>query len=99
MSQLLTNFVTAKSLYQFVNMGFKLRVATFNCYGIKTSLSTVYELCDNSDIVFLQETLLFPHELSVLSTAHPEFEGMGVSAIDTTERIIVGRPYGGVAIY
>ena len=23
---------------------------------------------------------------------------MGVSAIDTTERIIVGRPYGGVAI-
>ena len=76
-------------------MGFKLRVATFNCYGIKTSLSTVYELCD---ILFLQETLLFPHELSVLSTAHPEFEGMGVSAIDTTERIIVGRPYGGVAI-
>ena len=79
-------------------MGFNLRIATFNCYGIKTSLSTVYDLCDNSDIVFLQETLLFPHELSVLSTAHPEFEGMGVSVIDTTERIIVGRPYGGVAI-
>ena len=79
-------------------MGFNLRIATFNCYGIKTSLSTVYDLCDNSDIVFLQETLLFPHELSVLSTAHPEFEGMGVSAIDTTERIIVGRPCGGVAI-
>ena len=57
-----------------------------------------YDLCDNSDIVFLQETLLFPHELSVLSTAHPEFEGMGVSAIDMTERMIVGRPYGGVAI-
>ena len=57
-----------------------------------------YDLCDNSDIVFLQETLLFPHELSVLFTAHPEFEGMGVSAIDMTERMIVGRPYGGVAI-
>ena len=33
-------------------MGFNLRIATFNCYGIKTSLSTVYELCDKSDIVF-----------------------------------------------
>ena len=63
-------------------------------------MSTVYDLCDNLDVVFLQETLVFPHELSILSTAHPEFEGMGVtvSAIDTTERIIVGRPYGGVAI-
>ena len=58
----------------------------------------MYDLCDNLDIVFLQETLIFSHELSVLSTAHPEFEGMGVRAIDTTERIIVGRPYGGVAI-
>ena len=79
-------------------MGFNLRVATFNCYRIKTSLPTVYDLCDNSEIVFLQETLLFPHKLSVLSTAHPKFESMGVSAIDTTERIIVGHPYGDVAI-
>ena len=79
-------------------MGINLSVFIFNCYGSKTSLSTVYDLCDNSDIVFLQETLLFPHELSVLSTAPPEFEGMGVSAIDTTEIIIVGRPHGGVAI-
>ena len=61
-------------------------------------MPTVSNLCDNSGIVLLRETLLFPHELSVLSTAHPEFEGMGVSAIDTTEIIIVGRPYGGVAI-
>ena len=80
-------------------MEFNLRVATFNCYRIKTSLPTVYDLCDNSDIGFLQETLLFLHELFVLSTAHPEFEGMGVSAIDATEIIIVGRPYGGVAIF
>ena len=27
-----------------------------------------------------------------ISTVHPEFEGMGVSAIDTTEGIIAGRP-------
>ena len=58
-----------------------LRISSLNCYGIKTSLYQVYELCDMSDIVFLQETLLLTHVLSILSTLHPEFEGMGVSAV------------------
>ena len=78
-----------------------LRITSLNCYGLKTSLYQVYELCEISDIVFLQETLLFPHELSMLSTLHPDFEGMGVSAIDSTSGIITittGRPFGGVAI-
>ena len=75
-----------------------LRITSLNCYGIKTSLYQVYELCEKSDIVFLQETLLFTHELSILSTLHPDFEGMGVSAIDSTSSIISGRPFGGVAI-
>ena len=65
-----------------------LRITSLNCYGLKTSLYQVYELCEISDIVFLQETLLFSHELSMLSTLHPEFEGMGVSAIDSTSGII-----------
>ena len=75
-----------------------LRITSLNCYGLKTSLYQVYELCEISDIVFLQETLLFSHELSMLSTLHPEFEGMGVSAIDSTSGIITGRPFGGVVI-
>ena len=33
-----------------------------------------------------------------LSNIHPEFEGMGISAIDDTGNILTGRPYGGVAI-
>ena len=75
-----------------------LRITSSNCFGLKTSLYQVYELCEISDIVFLQETLLFSHELSMLSTLHPEFEGMGVSAIDSTSGIITSRPFGGVAI-
>ena len=42
-----------------------LRISSLNCYGIKASLYHVYELCDMSDIVFLQETLLSTHELSI----------------------------------
>ena len=36
--------------------------------------------------------------MPVLSNIHPEFEGMGISAIDDTSHILTGRPYGGVAI-
>ena len=75
-----------------------LRITSLNCYGIKTSLYQVYELCEKSDIVFLQETLLFTHEFSILSTLHQDFEGMGVSALDSTSGIVSGRPFGGVAI-
>ena len=69
-----------------------LRIISLNCYGIKISLCQVYELCEVVDIVLLQETLLFTHELSILSTIHPKFEGMGVSAIDSSSGIISGRP-------
>ena len=75
-----------------------LRIMSYNCYGLKSSLVDLYELCEQFDIIFLQETLLFKHELPVLSNIHPEFEGMGISAIDDTSHILAGRPYGGVAI-
>ena len=75
-----------------------LRIMSYNCYGLKSSLVNLYELCEQFDIIFLQETLLFKHLLPVLSNIHPEFEGMGIDAIDDTGNILAGRPYGGVAI-
>ena len=47
-------------------------------------LVDLYDFCDRFDIIFLQETLLFKHELSILSNVHQDFEGMGISAIDDT---------------
>ena len=75
-----------------------LRILSYNCYGLKSSLVDLYEICERFDIIFLQETLLFKHELPVLSNIHSEFEGMGISAIDGTSNILAGRSYGGVAI-
>ena len=43
-----------------------LRITSSNCYGLKTSLYQVYELCEISDIVFLQETLLFSQIIYVI---------------------------------
>ena len=81
-----------------MKMFISLRIMSYNCYGLKSSLVNLYELCEQFDIIFLQETLLFKHELPVLSNIHPEFEGMGISAIDDKSNILTGRPYGRVAI-
>ena len=70
-----------------------LRTTTFN-----SSIYDVKQLCDNSDIIFLQELWLFQNELHILSNIHDEFEGMGISAMDDGFALIQGRPYGGIGI-
>ena len=40
-----------------------LRIVTYNCRGIKSSLPVIHELCADNDIVLLQETLLCSHNL------------------------------------
>ena len=65
-----------------------LRIATYNCYGIKSSTHDLYELCENHDIIFLQELWLFKFEIDMLSNVHPSFEGLGISAIDDSKRYI-----------
>lgn len=46
----------------------------------------------------LQETWLSDQELPYLANVHPDFYGRGVSAMDSSAGMLVGRPYGGVAI-
>ena len=62
-----------------------LRIMANNCYRLKSSL---VDICEQFDIIFLQETLLCKHELPVLSNTHPEIEGMGISEIDDTSNIL-----------
>ena len=75
-----------------------IRIITYNCYGMKSSIVVLYELCRHNDLIFLQEIWLFKFELNLISTIHPEFEAYGISAIQDSEEIINGRPYGGLAI-
>ena len=75
-----------------------IRIITYNCYGMKSSIVDLYELCRHNDLIFLQEIWLFKFELNLISTIHPEFEAYGISAIQDSEEIINGRPYGGLAI-
>jgi len=55
-------------------------------------------LCDLHDIVLLQQHWLLPNELGLLSNAHSEYQYCGLSAVDISSDVLVGRPYGGTAI-
>ena len=75
-----------------------VKVITYNCQGIKSSIHDIYELTKHYDLIFLQEIWLFTYELSVLSTINSEFESFGISAIDDSNGIVQGRLYGGMGI-
>lgn len=55
----------------------------------------IRQLCDNHDLVLLQEHWLLPNELHLLSEVHTEFLAFGASAVDIGSNILIGRPYGG----
>jgi exonuclease III len=78
--------------------GAAIIVCSFNCRSVKNCLHAVRNLCDNCDILLLQEHWLLPTELNILNSIHPEFYSIGLSAVDVSSHILVGRPYGGTAI-
>ena len=75
-----------------------LRVSSFNCRSVKNSLLEVNELCNISDFVFIQEHWLLPCDMPILNNIHTDFIGTGRSAVDLSEDVLRGRPYGGTAI-
>ena len=81
------------SLFQNV-----MRVSSYNCQSSKRNSGGINLLCDASDIVFLQEHWLYPADLPSLNNLHREFMSFGISSIDVTDSIMLGRPYGGVAV-
>lgn len=79
-------------------MASQLKICSFNCRSIKSSIGEIFRLCESHDIVLLQEHWLLPFELNLLSSIHPDFYGFGTSAVDTSVDVLIGRPYGGTGI-
>ncbi|XP_046976555.1 uncharacterized protein LOC124542674 [Vanessa cardui] len=75
-----------------------IKIASFNCKGVKRSLADINQLCEISDIIALQETWLLPHDIPFLSNINEEYSCTGTSAVDTAVGVLRGRPYGGVAL-
>ena len=74
-----------------------LRISSFNCRGLKGSVTDLTLLSQSFDIICLQETWLMPNELCCLNNLIPNMSGFGVSAVDLSAGLLYGRPYGGVA--
>ena len=89
----------------YITMSYKYTIAfnsiticSYNCKNLKSYVAEIRSLCDNCDILLLQETWLHEQELSSLAGVHPDFYGRGISSMDLTVCIFRGRPYGGLAI-
>ena len=63
-----------------------------------SSILDIIDRCDTYDLIFLQEIWLFKYDLSILCNLQPLFEGFRWCAIDKSNGIIQGRPYGGLGI-
>ena len=61
-------------------------------------IEEVKELCDQNDIVLLQETWLSERDLYILNQLHCDYYGRGVSAFRTEDGVLTGRPHGDIAI-
>ena len=91
-------YTTFKCILILLTMSYSLRVTSYNCRHLKSSIDNVRQLCDAHDIIFLQETWLTNDELSLLKCLRADFYADGVSAMDTTSVILIGRPFGGIGI-
>ena len=78
-------------------MHHKLRISSFNCKNVKSSMEELKTLCDASDIILLQETWLASDEILLLKNLHSDFYADGVSSL-SDNGLRIGRPHGGIAV-
>ncbi|KOB76659.1 reverse transcriptase [Operophtera brumata] len=75
-----------------------ITIISFNCKGLKRSVDQIREICKCADIIALQETWLWPHDLDFVSQIDPDFDSIAKSSMDTSVGVIRGRPHGGMAL-
>lgn len=75
-----------------------VRLATLNCRSAKNSFGSIKQLCQANDIILLQEHWLLPNELNYLDHINTDFLAFGSSAVQVSDGLLTGRPYGGTAV-
>ena len=78
-----------------------LSFATYNLHGFKQGSSYLVDLCNNNDVVLIQEHWLAAFDLHKLDDLCNTMLCFSSSALDNaiSRGHLRGRPYGGVAIY
>ena len=91
-------YVSAFCCCFFFQLQYVMKISSYNCQSSKRNIGGIRQLCDRSDIVFLQEHWLPPDDLPTLNNIHFDFVSFGLSSMNMSDGLIVGRPYGGVAV-
>jgi hypothetical protein len=65
-------------------------LCSFNCRSAKNCMPVLHDLCDQYDILLIQEHWLLPHELFTLKNLHNEFYATASSAVDTSSGMLIG---------
>lgn len=79
-------------------MANKITISSSNCHSVKSLVNEIVKLCNLSDFFCIQEYWLLPFELNFLNSLHLEYIAASNSAVDLTEGILTGRPFGGTGI-
>lgn len=77
-----------------------LRVVTYNLHGFNQGNILLNDLCDQFDIIAVQEHWLCDSEMHKLTNFNSNFQGYGWSAMSNKlgNGIFVGRPFGGLGL-
>ncbi|GBP60354.1 hypothetical protein EVAR_91389_1 [Eumeta japonica] len=75
-----------------------LKIVSVNCKSLRRTQEFIRDLCNCNDIILLQETWLLPTELNLVEEISENHDSIATSAIDSSKRVLNGRPHGGVAI-
>ena len=76
----------------------KLRITSYNCRSLKAENEIVSSLLKNSDLVFLQETLINKNTSHLLDSFNSEFQWFYAPAIRNSDSF-QGRSSGGLVIF
>ena len=82
----------------FFNVTFNPKVLSFNWHGVKSSSNTLQQFTKDFDILMIQEHWLYPDELSYMSCLCANFCSFSISPMTTDDKLLRGRPPGGVSI-
>jgi len=80
--------------------GLNTQIATYNLHGLNQGSPFLEYLCENRDIIFVQEHWLAPFNICRLDSVCPDFVCFASSAMTNviSNQLLSGRPFGGVAI-
>ena len=81
-----------------VLISFNLKVTSFNCHGIGTSVDTIRQLATEFEIVFLEETWIYPDEFAIVSQISDEMQSFSLSSMSLDDKLLSGRPHGGLSV-